>query len=129
MRGFFVLLFIFVFTQANAGNIPAPDQKQIALNINDVYFKEPLLASENIGFVVNGMLPNSCYSFHSIEVKHPETYRHEVFVYANVKHAVCQSYLRPFTEEGSLGTLQPGRHLVMFLASDGTGYEKSILVQ
>ena len=129
MPSFLSLLFLFVLGHAHAGNISAADQKQIALNINDVYFKEPLFASENTIFVVNGMLPNTCYSFHSIEVKHTDAFRHEVFVYANVKHAVCQSYLRPFTEEGSLGQLQAGRHLVVFLASDGTGFEKSILVQ
>lgn len=129
MRGIFAFLFLFVFSQVNADSVPAADQKQIALNIHDVYFKEPLLATEEITFVVNGMFPNSCYSFHSIEVKHPDTYRHEVFVYVNVKHAVCSPYMRPFSEVGILGQLQPGRHLVMFLASDGTGFEKSILVQ
>jgi hypothetical protein len=125
----YLFLILLAFGQANAETIAAADEKQIALNIHDVYFKEPLLAWENITFVVNGMLPNSCYTFHSMEVKHPDAFRHEVFVYANVKHAVCASYLSPFSEEGSLGQLQPGRHLVMFLASDGTGFEKSILVQ
>jgi hypothetical protein len=126
---FFSLLTVIGLNGAGAEMLPPSDQKQVALSVHDVFFPSELKASEPVNFVVNGMFPNTCYSMHSIDVKHTADFRHEVRVFANVKHAVCAMVLMPYTQEGSLGVVKAGRHMVLFLASDGTGFEKVISVK
>jgi hypothetical protein len=126
---FYFLLAVMGFNQANAETLPPSDQKQVAMSVHDVFFPSELKSTEPVNFVVNGMFPNTCYSMHSIDVKHVADFRHEVRVYANVKHAICAMVLMPYTQEGSLGLVKSGRHMVLFLASDGTGFEKVISVK
>lgn len=112
-----------------AAFVPKADEKQLAMSVHDVVFPGEHIAGEDIKFVVNGMFPNTCYSFYGIDVKHVQDFKHEVQVFANVVHAICAMVMIPFTEEGSLGILKPGRHMVVFIASDGTSFEKALQVK
>lgn len=102
--------------------------KEVVMNINDVYFLDELKTEKPVRFVVNGMFPNSCYSFGRIEVGHESDSKHSVKVIANVLQGICAMVLSPYTQEDSLGLLKAGKHTVLFLSSDGVASEKSILV-
>jgi hypothetical protein len=103
--------------------------KTVEMSINGVHFFSEPTTKNPVRFVVNGLFPNTCYTYNRMDVEHVNEFFHKVRVLANVKQTVCLMVLTPFTIEGDLGLLAAGQHQVLFVAGDGTSLERSIKVQ
>lgn len=103
--------------------------KQVVLSVQDVYFLKANNEKSATRMIVNGLFPNSCYSFNRIAVEHADKFVHKVRVYANVTQGVCLMVLSPYTMEGDLGMLPRGSHRIIFVAGDGTSFDKTLQVE
>lgn len=79
--------------------------------------------------VVKGMFPNGCYNLAGGEVKHVDSFSHEVRVLARVQTNFCTMAFIPYTAEVSLGQLAVGEHKVSFISGDGTYFIKTVKVE
>ncbi|HEY8270864.1 MAG TPA: hypothetical protein VIG33_08240 [Pseudobdellovibrionaceae bacterium] len=119
------LLVIGVSTQAS----PAAVEKEVQIGIGDVYVPGGFDSNSSAFVVANGYFPNSCYRWNRSEVKHIDTFTHEVKSIASVSQGMCLMVMVPFTKEVSLGKFESGKHTLRFLNGDGTYLEKSMSIE
>lgn len=103
--------------------------KNVAVSVMDVYVPGNLKSDQDAFVVVNGLFPNSCYSFESSEVKHTSDFTHQIKTIAKVKSGICLRVFVPYTKEVSLGMLKSGPHTLTFVADDDTYFEKTLVIQ
>lgn len=103
--------------------------KDVAVSVMDVYVPTTIKADQNAFVVVNGMFPNSCYSYSGAEVKSTGDFTHQIRTIATVKSGICLRVFVPYTKEVSLGKLKAGTHKLTFLADDDTYFEKTLVIQ
>ena len=130
MKHFFLSTFVLLLALPSfAGGMGAFQSKKMVVAVTQAYIPSGFDSKSEQMVIVNGFFPNGCYSFDSAEVKHPETFRHEVTVYANVQQAMCTMALIPYQKEVLLGVLAAGSHKLVFPSSDGTSMEQTFIVE
>jgi hypothetical protein len=102
--------------------------KEVVLNITDVYVPSRFSVRSNSFVVISGFFPNGCYRWSKAEVKRNENFSFEIRSIAQVKPGACSMALVPFTEEVPLGYLKQGEHILRFVAGDGTWVEKPLFI-
>lgn len=127
MKSYF-LTALAIFSVLSAQVAKSESTKEIQVNISNVYI--PSGFDNKSPFVVlNGIFPNSCYTWKRGDVKHVDGFTHEVQAFADVRGGMCLMVLVPYSEEVEIGTLEAGKHKLRFKNSDGTYLEKEIDVQ
>ena len=130
MKHFFLSAFLVLMALPSfGGGMGAFQSKKMVVAVTQAYIPSGFDSKSEQMVVVNGYFPNGCYSFDSVEVKHPEAFRHEVTVYANVQQAMCTMALIPYQKEVLLGVLASGSHTLVFPSSDGTSIEQKFTVE
>jgi hypothetical protein len=102
---------------------------QVGVGIMDVYVPSSLKADADAYVVVNGLFPNTCYSLNRVEVSHTSQFAHQIRTVADVRSGICYRVLVPFNQEVQLGKLKAGNHALIFVADDGTSFEKTIVLK
>ena len=120
---------LFMALPSFGGGMGAFQSKKMVVAVTQAYIPSGFDSKSEQMVVVTGYFPNGCYSYDSFEVKHPETFRHEVTVYANVQQAMCTMALIPYQKEVLLGVLAAGSHKLVFPSSDGTAIEQTFIVE
>lgn len=117
-------------TFANAASVmTSPATKDVAIGFNEVYVPGGFDSSSEAYVVANGLFPNGCYKWKNADVKHVDTFNHEVESYATVSQGMCIMVLVPFTKEIRLGKLSRGSHTLKFLNGDGTYLQKTMSIE
>jgi hypothetical protein len=102
--------------------------------IKQVYLPGDANDSAPTEIVIEGMLPDSCYSFARAEVKDDETFVHEVRSIATVRHdRFClmdaqTNRVQNYSEHVNMGVLKAGVHKLLFIKEDGSYFERSLTV-
>lgn len=109
--------------------IAAPTTKEVAIGLTDVYVPGGFDSDADTYVVASGLFPNACYTWNRAEVKHVDTFNHEVRTFAHVSQGMCIMVLVPFTKEIRLGKLASGDHSLKFLGGDGTYIEKVMHIE
>lgn len=120
------------FTQSAMAGVTvatAPTTKDVAIGVNEVYVPGGFDSNAEAYVVASGLFPNGCYKWKGADVKHVETFSHEIQPYAVVSQGMCIMVLVPFNKEIRLGKLARGTHLLKFLNGDGTYLQKSMKVE
>lgn len=104
-------------------------EKEVVMPILGVMVPSDVKSQEPVRIVVNGMFPNPCYQWYTAKIGHEDTYTHVVQIIAKVKPVMCIQVMVPFTKEISLGKLEVGSHTLKFPSSDGTSFEKTLVVK
>lgn len=102
--------------------------KKMIVPVTQAYIPSGFDSKSEQIVVVNGFFPNGCYSFDSADVKHLDTFRHEVTVTANVQTGMCTMAIIPYQKEVMLGVLASGNHKLVFPSSDGTSMEQTFTI-
>lgn len=126
------LVFLAVVSLLGAGAFAsdAPAEKDVVVNINDVFVPPGFDSNSNIVVVASGIFPNSCYKWKEARVTHDKAKNlHEVRSTAAVSQGMCLMVLVPFQKDIDLGVLGRGDHTVRFMSGDGTYLEKSIKIE
>jgi len=108
---------------------PAPQTKDVAIGLNEVYVPGGFDSSADAYVIANGLFPNGCYKWKGADVKHIDTFNHEVQSYATVSQGMCIMVLIPFSKEIRLGKLVSGTHTLKFLNGDGTYLQKTMKIE
>jgi len=107
----------------------APEPRDVAVGVNDVYIPGGLNYDSDVAIVVSGIFPNGCYRWKGAQVTNLSATTHQIQAVASVSQGMCIMVLVPFSKEIKLGRLQTGVHTVRFLNGDGTYHERSFKVQ
>lgn len=118
-------LFVGMANSAVAG----PSTKDVAIGLNDVYVPGGFDSQADTYVVASGLFPNGCYSWSRADVKHVDTFTHEIRPYASVSQGMCIMVLIPFNKEIRLGKLATGSHNLRFVSGDGTYLEKMMKIE
>lgn len=129
MKYIFLSILLLIALPSFGGGMGAFQSKKMVVAVTQAYIPSGFDSKSEQMVVVNGYFPNGCYSFDSFEVKHPDTFRHEVTVYANVLQAMCTMAIIPYQKEVLLGVLASGNHTLVFPSSDGTSIEQKFTVE
>ncbi len=103
--------------------------KDVAVSVIDAYIPSNIKVGDNALVVVNGLFPNSCYSYSRSDVYHVDDFNHQIKTIAKVRSGICLRVLVPFNNEVSLGQLKAGEHRVSFIADDDTYFNKTFIVK
>lgn len=123
------LLFV-VSNSANAAStVAAPATKDVAIGLNEVYVPGGFDSSADAYVVASGLFPNGCYTWKGADVKHIDTYNHEIQSFATVSQGMCIMVLVPFSKEIRIGKLASGTHNLKFLNGDGTYLKKVMNIE
>ena len=117
-----------VFCAATAVGEESYTEKEIGLGVIDAYIPASQRADRDAHIVVNGLFPNSCYSFSGADVTHIDDFTHKIRTVVKVRSGVCSRVLKPFTEQIPLGKLKRGEHKITLVADDDTYFEKILLI-
>ena len=90
------------------------------LHVHTIYTPSGFDSESSAFVVVNGVYPNSCYSWGGAIVEHKDEFTHEISPKADISEGPCLKILIPFTEEVALGRLSTGTHVLRFLNGDTT---------
>ena len=112
-----------------ASAMVSPATKDVAIGLNEVYVPGGFDSSSDAYVVANGIFPNGCYQWKGANVKHVDSYNHEVESYATVNQGMCIMVLVPFTKEIRIGKLSRGSHTLKFLNGDGTYLQKTMSIE
>lgn len=124
-----VLGFVSAENSFAANPVAAPATKDVAIGLNDVYVPGGFDSHADAYVIANGLFPNGCYRWKGADVKHVDTFNHEVQSYATVSQGMCIMVLVPFTKEIRIGKLNPGQHTLKFLNGDSTYLQKTLNVE
>jgi len=119
----------FSFNAVATAASATPATKEVAIGFNEVYVPGGFDSSSESYVVANGLFPNGCYQWKKADVKHVDTFNHEVESYATVSQGMCIMVLVPFTKEIRLGKLARGAHTLKFLNGDGTYLQKNMNIE
>lgn len=114
---------------AHAGTTQVPEVKEVQIGINDVFIPSGFDSNSDVYVVTNGIFPNGCYRWSKADVKHTDSFTHEVRSSAAVSQGMCIMVLVPFTKEVRLGKFEVGKHTLRFVNGDGTYLEKSLRIE
>lgn len=107
-----------------------PIEKEVSVNVSEVYVPSGFDSDSDVFVVVSGVFPNSCYRWKDAKVaSDKQTNVHEVRSTAAVSQGMCLMVLVPFQREVRLGKLGSGEHKVRFVNGDGTYLEKSVIIE
>lgn len=126
---FLISFFMFAALPSFGGPMGRFASKKMVVAVTQAYIPSGFDSKSEQMVVVNGYFPNGCYSFDSAEVKHLDSFNHQVTVYANVVQAMCTMAIIPYQKEVMLGLLVPGNHKLVFPSSDGTSIEQTFTVE
>jgi hypothetical protein len=130
MKAFFLSTFLCLLALPSFGGpMGAFQSKKMVVAVTQAYVPSGFDSKSEQMVVVNGFFPNGCYSFDSVAVKHLDSFRHEVTVYANVQQAMCTMAIIPYQQEVLLGVLVSGSHKLIFPSSDGTSIEQTFSIE
>jgi hypothetical protein len=113
--------------QASEGELP--QTREVAVGISDAFIPGGFDSDSDAYVIASGVFPNGCYTWKRADVKHKDSYNHEIQSVASVSQGMCLMVLVPFTKEIKLGKLDTGKHTLRFLNGDGTYLEKSMVVE
>lgn len=103
--------------------------KDVTIGLNDVYVPGGFDSEADAYVVASGIFPNGCYKWKQADVKHVDTYNHEVQSVASVSQGMCIMVMIPFTKEIRLGKMASGTHNLKFINGDGTYLSKTLYVE
>lgn len=122
-------LIIFASAQASATMAVAPTTKDVAIGVNEVYVPGGFDSQADAYVIASGLFPNGCYKWKTADVKHVDTFNHEVQPMAVVSQGMCIMVLVPYSKEIRLGKMAAGTHTLKFMNGDGTYLEKTMSVE
>lgn len=117
------------FAMATAFAQAAPEDKEVLVNVGDVFVPGGFDTGSDVFVVESGVFPNGCYSWKGAEVTHISPTLHEVRSIASVQQGMCIMVLVPFTKEVRLGKFESGDHTLRFINGDGTYLEKRLNIE
>jgi hypothetical protein len=117
------------FANADTAPVPAPQTKDIAIGLNEVYIPGGFDSEADSYVIASGLFPNGCYKWKSAEVKNVDTFNHEIQPYATVSQGMCIMVLVPYSKEIRLGKLATGTHTLKFMNGDGTYLQKTMNIE
>lgn len=103
--------------------------KDVTIGLNDVYVPGGFDSEADAYVVASGIFPNGCYKWKEADVKHVDTFNHEVQSVASVSQGMCIMVMIPFTKEIRLGKMASGSHSLKFINGDGTYLSKTLVVE
>ena len=119
-----------ISTQAVAVSaVASPTTKDVAIGLNEVYVPGGFDSEADSYVIASGLFPNGCYKWKNADVKHVDTFNHEVQPYATVSQGMCIMVLVPYSKEIRLGKMASGTHTLKFLNGDGTYLQKSMTIE
>jgi hypothetical protein len=123
------LIFVVAVSANAASTVAALATKDVAIGLNEVYVPGGFDSSADAYVVASGLFPNGCYSWKGADVKHVDTFNHEIQPYATVSQGMCIMVLVPFSKEIRIGKLASGTHTLKFLNGDGTYLQKTMSIE
>lgn len=124
-----VLMLATAQSAMSADTVTSLTTKDVQIGLNDVYVPGGFDSEADAYVVASGIFPNGCYKWKTANVKHVDSYNHEVQSYATVSQGMCIMVMVPFTKEVHLGKLASGAHNLKFLNGDGTYISKTLKVE
>jgi hypothetical protein len=119
-----------LFASASYGATDRPTEKDMVVNVHDVFIPAGFDENSDVYVVASGVFPNSCYRWKSANVEHNKaTNTHKVAVSATVSQGMCLMVLVPWQREIGLGQLGRGEHKLQFVNGDGTYLEKTLVIE
>ncbi len=122
-------VFVILAGLVTMGTASAMTTKEVAIGVNNVYVPGGFDTSSDVYVVVNVIFPNGCYKWSRADIKHVDTYNHEIRTYADVSQGMCIMVLIPFQQEVRLGKFASGKHTLHFMNGDGTSLQKPLIVE
>jgi hypothetical protein len=113
--------------QATKANSAEPGE--VVVSVSDAYIPSGFDSGSEAFVVVNGLFPNTCYSWKEARIAHVRDTEHEIRAVAVVKPGICMMMLVPFQHEVQLGRLARGTHTLKFVSGDGTYVQKQMIVE
>ncbi|HRO67000.1 MAG TPA: hypothetical protein PL182_05505 [Pseudobdellovibrionaceae bacterium] len=130
MKRLSLIALLFAFVPALSwADVPSPLEREVQIGLSGVYVPSGFTAASDVYVVVNGIFQNGCYRWKKAEVKHRDTFVHEIESFAAVSPGMCIMVLVPFQKEIPLGKLAAGTHTLRFENGDGTYLEKSLVIR
>jgi hypothetical protein len=123
------LIFASVQSAVAADTVTSLTTKDVMIGLNDVFVPGGFDSEADAFVVASGIFPNGCYKWKTANVKHVDTFNHEVQSVATVSQGMCIMVMIPFTKEIHLGKLASGAHNLKFLNGDGTYISKTLKVE
>lgn len=114
---------------AQAVTVNSGDTREVVVSIGDVYIPSGFDSASDAFVVVNGLFPNTCYSWKTAAITHLSATDHEIRSIATVKEGICMMMLVPFQHEVQLGRLSRGKHMLRFVGGDGTYVQKQLTIE
>ena len=124
-QGLLIIGILLAMPFANAEEVKT---SEVYLAINEVFIPDAAKANGDSYVVVNGMFPNSCYSWKGPQITNKSAVEHEIRLVATVRQTMCLMVLVPFSREVVLGPLTSGTHTLRFVNGDGTYFERTMSV-
>lgn len=107
-------------------DVPVKDN---IISISSVHIPSGFDSDADTFIVVSGVYPNGCYRWKEAKIENASEYQHNITAIGTVSQGMCIMVLVPFTKEIHLGKLVSGTHNLRFLDSDGTYFEKELVVE
>lgn len=126
-----MIFIISVYANANNSSNISRDSEYLdtVIDISNIYIPHSFDAESDAFVIASGMYPNGCYRWKEAKVESVNPFQHTITSYAQVSQGMCIMVLIPFMQEIRLGKMEPGTHVLRFLAGDGTYLEKEITVE
>lgn len=104
------------------------EEKSVYVGVTGVFVPSGFDSNSDVNVVINGILPNGCYRYSHAEVAVRSDFT-EVKNVAMVQQGMCLMVLVPYTKEVNLGKYPAGKHMLRFIAGDGTYIEKELNIE
>ena len=111
---------------ASASQVPTKD---VIVSVNGVFVPGGFSSESDAYVVLNGMFPNTCYSWDRAEVKNTTTKQHEIAAIAKVTQGTCLMMLVPWTKDVRLGKLERGHHMLRIHTGNGNYFERALEIE
>ncbi len=103
--------------------------QETIVDISNVYIPSGFDAESDAFVVASGVYPNGCYRWKDAKVDNVTPFQHNITSVAHVSQGMCIMVLVPFSKEIRIGKMATGKHMLRFLAGDGTYFEKEMIVE
>lgn len=102
---------------------------EVIVSVSDAYIPSGFDSASDAFVVVNGLFPNTCYSWKEAVINNLSDTEHEIRSVARVRPGICMMMLVPFQHEVQLGRLVRGKHMLRFVSGDGTYVQKQMTIE
>lgn len=126
---FSAMLFLVILAYPNAASSAPGQSREVVVGINEAFIPGGFDIYSDTYVIASGVFPNGCYRWSRADVRHIDSYVHEIRSVANVQQGMCIMVLVPFNKEIKLGRFSAGKHLLRFVNGDGTYLEKTMMVE